>query len=177
MFLDSLTLPLMGTQLSYIQMYIKGWAIKRLDLQERSMLTDQVHRALSPRGPPVPPHIGRARRVSRGHTTVGLRGVYDFAWLLILPSNSITCLLHLSNSFLSSAFLSAPPIPQHCNFWSSCLSESGVCSWFIHDWVLHYPEENHDLSKYRTLLSLICHIKFKIPSPNQKLDLLTLFIL
>lgn len=112
MFLDSLALPLMGTQLSYIQMYIKGWAIKRLDLQERSMLTDQVHRALSPRGPPVPPHIGRARRVSRGHTTVGLRGVYDFAWLLILPSNSITCLLHLSNSFLSSAFLSAPPSPS-----------------------------------------------------------------
>lgn len=33
------------------------------------------------------------------------------------------------------------------------------------------------VNKYHTLLSLICHIKFKVANPNQKLDLLTVLIL
>lgn len=99
--------------------------------------------------------------------------IYDVPGLLRLSPNTIICLTNWNHSFLSCVLLFLP----HFDFWSPFLSESWVRSWFIHDWILHYSEENYDLSKYHTLLSLICHIKFKISSPNQKLELLTLFIL
>ena len=111
------------------------------------------------------------RRWAESMQPLCLHRVYDFTELLILPPNSILCLTN--NSFVSRVFLFLPLF----DCWSLFLSESRVFSWFIHDWILHYSEENDDLSKYHTLLSLICHIKFKISNPNQKLDLLTLFIL